>query len=478
MSRESSGLCRARPSTAAEVRPGIERRWRQSVGDLARLQSILETALDAVVVMDAQGAVADWSPTAETLFGWRREEVLGLSLGALIVPPRSRDAHQAGMRRFLATGEPHVLGRFLEMSALRRGGEEFPVELSITTWPTSEDGPYFLGFVRDISERRRTMERLGASESLFRSLADAAPAPVWLTGPDGNMEFVNAAFAEVANLERDELTGEAWLHLLHPDDIDGFLARRASARERYEAYSYEARFWRRREGWRWMLVNAKPRVDVDGAFLGYVGMAVDLSDIKAAQAHQQLLINELNHRVKNTLASIQSIARQTLGAGALGPQAREQFIDRLMAMSAAHDVLTSENWAGAVVDDILREALRPFADDQDQQRISPQGPPLRVGPGAALALALAAHELGTNAVKHGALSSPMGQVRIDWWVQGDKHAVLRWRESGGPPVQPPGRRGFGRKLLERGLAGDLGGKPELLFHPEGVEATLRFLAAS
>jgi len=570
------------------------------MSDLARLQPILNTALDAVVVMDAHGALVDWNARAEAVFGWRREEILGRPLGDVIVPPHLRAAHHDGLVRFLATREPRALDRLLEMTAIRRGGEAFPVELSVTHWG-EEDPGLFLGFIRDISERRDAVDRLAASEArfraaieavqgvlwtnnaqgemigeqpgwagltgqtaeayqgfgwtralhpddiqptlqawlaavaerrtfewehrvrrrdgvwrdfrvraipwferdgtirewvgvhtdvteekaaevklreseaLFRTLADAAPAPVWMTAPEGGVEFVNAAFSEFSGVGKGELLGQAWISLIHPDDVAQVLARRHAARVGPEAYSFEARFRRQPEGWRWMLVHAKPRIDANGVFLGYVGMAMDLTEIKMAEIHQQLLINELNHRVKNTLASIQSIARQTLRPDQVDPQAREQFIDRLLAMSAAHNILTSESWAGAVVDDIVREALRPFVDERDPERVSIAGAPLRVLPGTALALALAVHELGTNAVKYGALSCPEGRVRIDWSVDGGKHAVLRWREEHGPPVHEPTRRGFGARLLERGLTADLGGKPELVFAPEGVVARLPLL---
>ncbi|MDR6624119.1 PAS domain S-box protein [Caulobacter segnis] len=563
------------------------------MSDLERLQPILTAALDAIVVMDARGAVVDWNSRAETLFGWRRAEVLGQPLGALILP-----SGQHGDGLFSASGCPLVFDARRDLIAIRRDRGPVSIELSMTRWAENEGGELVLGFARDtagrqgalsdvvanearlraavdavqgvlwtnnakgqmegeqpawgaltgqtlaeyhgfgwtkavhpddiqptlkawlaavaekrafefehrvrrhdgvwrdcriravplfeetgeirewvgvhtdITEQKAAADKLRESEALFRTLADAAPAPIWMTEPSGEVEFVNAAFAELANVGRGELMGHAWIALIHPDDVAEILVRREAARKGPDPYTFEARFRRQPEGWRWMLVNAKPRIDASGAFLGYVGMAMDLTEIKTAQTHQQLLINELNHRVKNTLSSIQSIARQTLRSDDVAPRARDQFIERLMAMSAAHNVLTSESWSGAVIDDILREALRPFADDQDPERISINGPSLRVEPGAALALALAAHELGTNAAKYGALSSPGGRVSVEWSLEGDRHAIVTWRERGGPEVIAPTRRGFGARLLERGLVGDLGGKPELIFPPSGVEARL------
>jgi PAS domain S-box-containing protein len=567
------------------------------VFDLATLQPILNTAIDAVVVMDARGLVVDWNARAETTFGWTRAEVLGLSLGDIIVPERLRDAHQAGLTRFLATGQNAVLGRLLELSAIRRDGSEFPVELSITTSGEAVD-PLFLGFIRDISERRETVARLAASEARFRAaigavegvlwtnsavgemvgeqpgwaaltgqataeyqgfgwatavhpddaeptiqawlaavaerrpflfehrvrrhdgvwrdfqiraipvleadgairewigvhtditeqkaaqeqlresearfraMADAAPAPVWMTTAEGGIEFVNEAFAEFAGIDRDGLLGDVWINMIHPDDILNVLAKRLDARAGLLSYSFEARFRNQSGGYKWMLANARPRIDSAGQFQGYLGMAMDLTEIKEAEAHQRLLINELNHRVKNTLASIQSIARQTLKTDETPPHVRERLFDRLLAMSGAHDVLTRENWSGAAVEEVVRQGLRPFVDERDPGRIMVQGPALRVGPSAALALALAIHELGTNAVKYGALSTAEGKVHVEWAPAGDGRAQLSWREVGGPTVAPPSRKGFGARLLDGGLTADLGGRPQLIFAPEGVEARL------
>jgi PAS domain S-box-containing protein len=567
------------------------------LSDLDKLQPILNTAIDAVVVVDARGLIIDWSRRAEAMFGWARAEVLGRSLADVIVPSSLRQAHQHGLERFVATRVNHVLDRILELSALRRTGEEFPVELSVTFWGGDED-PLFVGFIRDISERREAVAKLAASEARFRAavdavegvlwtnnaagemigaqpgwekltgqsqaeyqgfgwaqaihpddaqptidawlvavaerrpflfehrvrrhdgvwrtfqiraipaleaddtirewvgvhtditeqkvaderlresearfrvMADAAPSPVWMTTAEGGIEFVNEAFADFAGLDREGLLGNVWINLIHPDDIAEVLTRRLEARSTLASYSFEARFRSSQGAYKWMLANARPRFDEAGRFIGYLGMAMDLTEIKQAQIHQRLLINELNHRVKNTLAAIQSIVRQTLKPGETPPQVREHLFERLMAMSAAHDVLTRENWSSAGVEEIVRQAVRPFIDNADAARITLSGPSMRVDPSAALALALALHELGTNAVKYGALSATAGLVRIDWSRTASGQGQLTWRETGGPAVNPPAHKGFGARLLSGGLASDLGGRPELIFAPEGVEARL------
>ncbi len=421
--------------------------------------------------MDARGEIVDWNARAAIVFGWSRQEALGRSLGELIVPERLRQAHQAGLMRFLQSGEASVLGRVLELSALRRDQAEFPIELSIAA-VGERPSTLFLGFIRDISERREAITTLAASEARFRAIADAAPAPVWMTSAAGGVEFVNEAFAEFFDVARDDLLGDVWVDLIHTEDSPAVLAARLAARGDLRAYRFEARFRHGDGTYRWMLASAKPRIDAAGRFQGYVGMAMDLTEMKTAESRRQLLVNELNHRVKNTLSAIQSIARQTLRSDDTPPHVRERFVDRLLAMSAAHDVLTRESWEGAPIQDVVRQGVRPFADDRDARRIVFSGPNLRLGSSTALALSLAIHELGANAVKYGALSTPAGRITITWARADKGQGNLQWREQDGPEVTPPGRRGFGSRLLDGGLAADLGGKPRLLFEAAGVQAHL------
>ena len=188
------------------------------------------------------------------------------------------------------------------------------------------------------------------------------------------------------------------------------------------------------------------------------------------EEHRELLLNELNHRVKNTLATVQSFAVQTLRTAPTAELARETLEARLVALARAHDVLTNEHWEAANLSDVVASALSPYFAKGDTSRRCISGRELRLKPKAALTFSMVLHELATNAVKYGALSNDTGQLRIDWEITASeaKCVVLRWTEIGGPPVQQPQRRGFGSRLIEHGIAHDMAGQVDLVFAPDGL----------
>ena len=333
------------------------------------------------------------------------------------------------------------------------------------------------GVLTDITDKKAEAEairadraRLAESEQRFRAMADSAPSPVWVTDRTGALEFANRAFLELAGLPLEALQDDGWGGILHPDDRERVGAIRRAARAQLEPNSWEARFRVKGGDYRWMRTASQARFDEAGAFQGYIGLAMDVTDTRRAEDHQRLLINELNHRVKNTLATIQSLARQTLREGVAVGEARERLTERLLALSAAHNVLTRENWEGADLAEIAGEAMRPY-EEPAGGRIFIRGPRARLAPNVALALSMALHELATNAVKYGALSATDGQVCLDWALK--DHAIdLTWRESGGPPVTAPLTKGFGSRLLS-GLSGEFGTPAEIDYAPTGLTCRLR-----
>lgn len=196
----------------------------------------------------------------------------------------------------------------------------------------------------------------------------------------------------------------------------------------------------------------------------------------AAEAHQKLLLDELNHRVKNTLATVQSIAAQSLRHGADVGSVRESFEARLIALSQAHNLLTRDNWRGASLAELAHTELAPYGGAHGE-RVATIGEEVWLTPSTAVALGMAFHELATNAVKYGALSGADGRVDVSWTVTPagrDRQLRIVWREQGGPPVAKPERRGFGSRLIVGGLAHQLDGVVDLAFPPTGVVCTIVF----
>jgi PAS domain S-box-containing protein len=270
-------------------------------------------------------------------------------------------------------------------------------------------------------------------------------------------------------------TKEGWHDRIHPEDRPHFeRARRSMFHGGASQYEAEYRVRHRGGSWVWVWHRALAMRDETGAVRRVVGAILDITARRHAEDHLKLLVNELNHRVKNTLATVQSIAVQTLRGAKTVEEARGADAARLIARSNAHNLQTRENWEGAPLPSIVAEALAPFRS-RWADRFTVEGPEIWVSPANAVSIAMGLHELATNAVKYGSLSNDSGRVRVAWTVEveaGLPRARLTWSETGGPPVVPPLRRGFGSRLIERSLAADLGGDARLEYRPEGVVCTL------
>jgi PAS domain S-box-containing protein len=257
----------------------------------------------------------------------------------------------------------------------------------------------------------------------------------------------------------------------HPDDMDLMWAGVAKAVDSAGDGHYEVEYRvKQLDGsWRWLSAWGLVEFEGRGAErkpVAIAGASRDLTELKLAEERQRLLTNELNHRIKNSLATVQSIVNQTLRGATNVAAARKTADARIIALAGAHDLLTVRSWKAADFSDLAKRTLSPFATDQ----ILIEGPSLDVSPSQALALSLALHELATNAVKYGALSQPSGRVEVRWSVQNEM-LDLSWHESNGPKVSPPTRRGFGSRLIEH-ASRDVSGKIRLDFAPEGLVCSI------
>lgn len=322
-----------------------------------------------------------------------------------------------------------------------------------------------------VIERERAEKALAAREREFRALADNMSQFAWMTDATGWIYWYNQRWFDYTGTTLQEMEGWGWQKVHHPDHVDRVVRKIRHSFDTGEPW--EDTFpLRSKEGeYRWFLSRALPIRDEHGCIQHWFGTNTDITERLKAEQQRTLLINELNHRVKNTLAIVQAIAAQTLRSANVDPSVQETFESRLVALSNAHNILTRESWEAAEIHDIMARTLEPHAGPE---RLSVHGPSIRLAPKAALAIAMGMHELVTNAVKYGALSNGTGQVAVTWSVDEPKPGMfhLQWKERGGPAVEPPSRKGFGSRLIERNLVHDLNGKATIDYQPEGIVCTI------
>jgi PAS domain S-box-containing protein len=316
----------------------------------------------------------------------------------------------------------------------------------------------------------------------YRRAAGAAGAAVWEWDLRSGECAWDAGMRTLLGYSSDAVVQEfAWLRrLVHPDDLAEFDHGLAEAIESHEA-RWCAEFRVRRAAGTWAHVAASAALDRDyaGRVRRATGVLVDVTDRKEAEAQRRLVQAELGHRMKNTLATVQSLASQTLHCSPSLEAFKGAFLGRLQALAQAHSHVTRREWSSASLDEIVSLALRPFRRDAEQLQAT--GAPIVIRAQSGLTLTLVLHELATNAAKYGALSSPAGRVDVSWWTlprdgsPDDRPWVrLTWVESGGPAVAPPRGTGFGTRLITEGVEYELDGVAQVDYRPEGLVCELTF----
>ena len=325
---------------------------------------------------------------------------------------------------------------------------------------------------RSEEARRATELELRETEERFRLMSEEAPVMIWMSDGAGRCLHLNAMLRAFWGVAPEDVASFDWRTSMHPADRDRITAEMVAATAGRRAVSIEGRYRDAEGTYRMLRTNARPRFSAGGAFLGMIGVNIDITERKRSEAQRELLLAELNHRVKNTLAVVQGIAHQTFGKDAAKPEAQAAFEGRLLALSNAHSLLISSNWENTDLERLTTDTFSAQAVDRDRYRIS--GPVLRLPARQSLSLSLALHELCTNAVKYGALSNDTGRVEVAWRLDPADHGTIAfsWREIDGPPVSPPSRQGFGSRLITRVLAEDLNGEASMNFEPSGLVYTI------
>ena len=343
--------------------------------------------------------------------------------------------------------------------------------------PRFDAGGNFLGYVGsvvDIDERKIAEERLAYNEEQLRLAVDAAEVGLWDVDPINDRLFWPARVKAMFGISADAPVSMADFYTgLHPDDRESVGAAYAKAADPLVRglYDVEYRTVGKEDGkQRWVAAKGRGIFDKDGRCVRVIGTAIDISKRKQTERNQALLIAELNHRAKNLLAIIQSIAFQTFKGGDSVEASREEFDLRLQALAGAHKLISERSWDDVDLHSFVTSPLSALGLDRPQVIV--EGPPLSVRPKTGVSIAMAVHELATNAMKYGSLSVPGGRVEVRWELDPEELTLI-WRESGGPEVRPPGNKGFGSRMIERGLASELNGSVKIEYDPRGVLCTVR-----
>lgn len=329
---------------------------------------------------------------------------------------------------------------------------------------------------RVAGEVARREKAIAESEERYRALVRASAAIEWRGDAEGSMHDA-PLWTEYTGQPPQAHRGWGWLDVVHPDDRSGVRRVWIDAHEEGVPVEIEYRVHHAASGrYRWVHESGLPLKRPDGSVREWVGAVTDIHERRQAEERQRLLLNELNHRVKNTLAIVISIVGQTLRSSPGPDEALKRIQSRLQALSKTHDLLNETSWDGATLRDVFKAELKPY-QDADRRRVLLEGVPVELEPKRAVALGLIVHELATNAAKYGALSRPDGRIEIRWEVSdygGAPQVNLTWQERGGPPVSKPRDNGFGSRLIERSVRGDLGGDAEAEWSPDGLVWRLSF----
>lgn len=410
---------------------------------------LIEEMPEGALTLSDEGIILYANASLARLAGRPPYQITGRPLAELLAPGHDPSWIASGRRQNR------------EAELVRPDGSRVPIWLAASPLPKWADGASCV-VVGDLSDRRRR-EEAEAAERLARSVLDHAVEAVVVCDPAGRVTHASLAMsrlmaADVVGRDFASAFPLVWMvgdgNDILPRALAGQVVRGVEATLDTPA------------GRASLLVSAGPLFGTRDRIIGCVVTLTDITARKRAEERQQLLMAELSHRVKNTLATVQSICARTAARETDLAGFRQAFEGRLRALAETHSLLSDSHWDGVSLHALLRAELAPYGDP-DGGRVGLAGPALDLSPRAALALGLVAHELATNAAKYGALSTEAGRIQVEWALR-DGMVRVDWLEAGGPPVQPPRRRGFGRMLVERGIGHELGGQAEMDFRPTGL----------
>lgn len=435
-----------------------------SQADFFLQQGILRSARDyAIITIDEANLVTSWSAGAEVLLEWSADEMLGRSAEIIFTPEdRAKGAVRDELETAARTGRAED-----ERWHVRRSGAVF--------WGSGvmfplQDHPGFVKIMRDRSKERQAVLDLARSEQRFRSLVEQIPQLVWRSGPFGQRIWGSPQWRVFAGQTLEESVGLGWLSAIHPQDRDATLEAWHEG-ERTGALYIEHRTRRAEDGeYRWFQTRGVRLAGADGE-VEWFGTSTDLHELRRAVERQQVLLRELHHRTRNLLSVVNAIAHQTLSRSGNLTEFGGRFSDRLSALGRVQALVARTDGSGIALRDLVESEIDAHTQDRDG-RVKIEGPPVILRETAGETVALALHELSTNALKYGALATAGGQLSVTWRTPAGL-LCLEWQESGAAHVPSASRRrGYGRELIETALPFALGARTKLEFGNDGVHCCI------
>ena len=464
-----------RPAVQAILRDVTERREaEQALGESeGRFRTIFGSISDAVMIHDRSGALREVNARASQLFGLPEEVLKKLDIESLLAEdsPHAIEPLRAGFAAALSTGEPQLF----EFEARRGRSERWWAEVSLRAADIG-GRERLLAVVRDVTERRQAQEALRAARNRLDHMLSTSPTIIYsrTPGPAPQLTFISRNAEELVGLTQEALTSDPglwWRGAVLEADRARVNADLAESDERGDLFTCEYRLTTGHGEVIWIQDDARLLRDKDGQAIEWVGCWRDVTARKHSEQSQRLMMDELDHRVKNTLAMVLSLLDQALQGTSSPEELRAAFRGRVVALAYAHEALALGQWEEVDLERITRLVLGPHLD---QGKISVEGPEQPLDARTASPLALSLHELATNAVKHGALSVPDGRVELTW-TREDRGLVVSWQERGGPETSPPTERstgGAGLRLVRGLIEHELGGRVLLDFEVSGLCAEI------
>ena len=449
--RRRQGIYRDPPRTRAQSKVKLNSKL---------LDAILSTSDDAVVVISPSGVIVRWNPAAERLLGYEAAEIIGQP-SRLILPQAwwcYIDERLAELKR----------GTVVHCDSVRRHKDGSLVDVEATTSALFDDKGAFLGYFNVFRDLKRKREQ-DLANAFLASIVRASPDAIASTDVDLRLLTWNTAAEHMFGYSASEVIGEH-VGKFVPALIEGDSLLHLDHKSHARLHRLETCVHGRNGSPIMMSVVVSALRNAAGVPTGWSITCTDITERKRQEEHSKFIMRELSHRAKNLLAVIMAMFRSLADSKHSIAEFEEEFSSRLKGLAKSHDLLVQSGWAGASLHHLVEAQLKPFVGNSSRLRIV--GTDVKLGPAAVQSVGLALHELGTNAAKYGALSSPSGRIEVET-THAAEHVEILWKELEGPPVKAPSRSGFGQSVIEDMICDSIGGSAKMEFPESGVRWSAR-----